>query len=96
MLDLDSLAERRAHSLNEGADNWHQAVWSAGFQKISASMSDGEVESLLAACRSFKQLEAVVAYLSVRQTADGPYATLVDAAKSTGKSLTDWIASISG
>ena len=96
MLDLDSLAEKRAQTLNEGADKWQRAVWSAEFQKISSYMSDGEVEVLLASCKSVVQLEAVVAYLFKHPSAATPYAVLNSDAKAAGKSLSEWIAALAG
>ena len=94
MLDLDSLAEKCARNLNEHHTQWHQSVWSPGFQKISASMSDGEVETLLTSCKSFTQLNAVVAYLeSHAPTASTtPFSILANEAKSAGLGLSEWIA----
>jgi hypothetical protein len=94
MLDLDTLAEKRARTLNEGADKWHQAVWSVGFKKISANMRDGEVESLLSSCKSFRQVEAAVAFLSRRTSPASPYTALVNEANAAGLSLSEWIASL--
>ena len=89
MLDLDSLIEQRATVLNQTLENWHSAVWSAEFQKISASMSDGEVEQLIALCPSGEHLNAVIAFLS---TCDGqPFDALKSAAANQGQSLADWI-----
>ena len=94
MLDLDSLAEKRAKSANEGKDKWHQAVWSPGFQSISANMSDSEVELFLSACKSFVHLERVIVFLSARQSPSGPYTLMVEEAKRSGQSLSDWIAGL--
>lgn len=91
MLDLDSLAEKRAKVLNEKEEPWRKAVWSPGFQKISASMSDGEVEILLASCKSFAQVEAVVVYLGTLPENVSPYSLLVQEAASAGVGLGDWI-----
>jgi hypothetical protein len=96
MLDLDSLAEKRARTLNEGADKWQQAVWSVEFQKISANMSDGEVESLLSSCKSVRQLEAAIAFLSKRSSPVSPYTAMTDAAQAAGLSLGEWIATLPG
>jgi len=46
MLDLDSLAEKHAKSLNEQEDKWREALWGAEFQALAQNMSDGEVEIL--------------------------------------------------
>jgi len=94
MLDLDSLAEKRAKSLNEQLELWHRAVWSPGFQKISSNMSDGEVEVLLSSCKSYAQVEAVVAFLATHAQASSPFATLSGAAKIAGLALGDWISSL--
>lgn len=92
MLDLDSLAEKRAKSLNEQLDLWHKAVWSAGFQKISSNMSDGEVEVLLSSCKSYLQVEAVVAFVAGHPQAGSPFSLLVQEAKVAGLPLEQWIA----
>jgi hypothetical protein len=96
MLDLDSLAEKRARTLNEGTDKWHQAVWSVEFQKISANMSDGEVETLLSSCKSVRHLNAVIAFLSKRSSPASPYTAMTDAATDAGLGLSEWIASLPG
>ena len=82
MLDLDSLAEKRATTLNEKREFWSQVVWTPDFQKISANMSDGEVESLLSNCKSYRQLEAVVRFLVAKAAHSSPYSTLTQEAKS--------------
>src|SRR4051794_27630020 len=94
MLDLDSLAEKCAKTLNEQQAHWHKAVWSPGFQKISSHMSDGEVEILLGCCKSFVQLEAVVAFLAGHALSMHPYKVLVDEAKTAGLGLSEWIATL--
>jgi hypothetical protein len=96
MLDLDSLAEKRAQTVNEQKDHWHKSVWSAGFQKISASMSDGEVEALLTSCKSFMQLDAVVAYVSVHTSLgrSTPFSILAQESKAAGLELDEWIATL--
>ena len=94
MLDLDSLAEKRATMLNEKQESWSQAVWTPDFQKISANMSDGEVETLLGSCKSYRQLEAVVRFLVAKAAHSSPYSTLIQEAKTSGLTLADWIAKL--
>jgi len=94
MLDLDSLAEKRATILNEKQESWSQAVWTPDFQKVSANMSDGEVETLLGSCKSYRQLEAVVRFLVAKAAHSSPYSTLIQEAKKSGLTLADWIAKL--
>jgi hypothetical protein len=94
MLDLDTLAEKRAQTLNEKLESWSQVVWASDFQKLSANMSDGEVETLLGSCKSYRQLEAVVRFLTAKAAHTSPYSVLIQEAKSTGQTLTDWIAKL--
>src|SRR5476651_357793 len=94
MLDLDSLADKRAKTLNEKNDKWRNAVWSADFQKISKNMSDGEVEILLSNCKSFVKLEAAVHFLTTNNHIASPYAALIASAKNAGVGLSEWINSL--
>jgi hypothetical protein len=98
MLDLDSLAERRAKSLNQQEDKWREALWSPAFQKISASMSDGEVETLLTSCPSVAHMQAVIQFLerSLTTTERFPYTVLLQEAQSAGLGLSDWIKTLPG
>ncbi|HMN69685.1 MAG TPA: hypothetical protein PKC28_14175 [Bdellovibrionales bacterium] len=59
MLDLDELAERRARDLNQSPESWRQAVWTDSFQKMSANMSDGEVESVITGAASAERLNEI-------------------------------------
>lgn len=92
MIDLDQLAEKRAKTLNQKEDVWRRAVWSADFQKISQSMSDGEVEELLGLCPTVKHFEAVVAFM--KDKSDSPFNVISEAATKAGLSLEKWIAGI--
>lgn len=96
MLDLDSLAERCAKSLNEKQEMWLNAVWSADFQKVSQNMSDGEVEILLNNCKSVLIFETVLRYLLAHpdQGKTSPYTILVQGAGAAGVVLADWIATL--
>lgn len=60
MLDLDSLAEERARSLNQQEKIWKEAVWSSGFQSLSQRMSDGEVEMFLSLFLTVQGFERAV------------------------------------
>ncbi len=98
MLDLDSLADKCAKSLNQKAEAWRVVVWSAAFQKITQSMSDGEVEALLANCASTGHLEVVLRFLDehpLRQS-ESPYVILQQEAQKTGLGLRDWISKLPG
>ncbi len=93
MLDLDSLAEKRALALNQGKNDWFDAVWSMGFQKLSQSMSDGEVESLISWCSSVNHVYAVVKHLDGRCGEGGPspFAVLMADAEADGMQPGEWI-----
>lgn len=95
MLDLDSLATQRAHKLNQAQDAWKKAIWSASFQKFSASMSDGEVEQLVSWCPSVQHLVCVADFLLGRSQSDGltPFPLLVDIAREAKVSPEEWIKS---
>lgn len=92
MIDLDRLAEQRAKTLNQKEDLWRRAVWSADFQKLSQSMSDGEVEEFLSLCPTVKHFEAVVRFLNGRS--DSPFTLISEEAKRAGLSLEQWIAKL--
>ena len=98
MLDLDSLAEKRARSLNQTEDQWRKVIWSPSFQKISAHMSDGEVEALIDLCPSVAHFQNVVGFLEESSSRTGvpPYTVLTDEAQKAGVSPQDWIARFEG
>lgn len=98
MLDLDSLAERRARSLNQTEAQWRTVIWSASFQKISAQMSDGEVEALIDLCPSETHLQTAVAYLEQKFTETGklPFTIINEESAAAGVSPDKWIASLKG
>lgn len=91
MLDLDLLAEKRARSLKQDETQWRSSVWSPSFQKISQSMTDGEIEDLLDLCTSIAQFESVVQFLAAHSDAGSPYAALRAEAARAGVGLADWI-----
>jgi hypothetical protein len=96
MLDLDSLAEKRARSLDEHVERWQDAVWSADFQKAAQNMSDGEVESLLAGCPSLGHFNAVVSFIAQHPETGqlSPFGVVRRAADERGCSLSEWIAAL--
>jgi hypothetical protein len=98
MLDLDSLAERRARDLNQIEDQWRTIIWGSSFQKISAQMSDGEVEALIGLCSSVTHLQNVVKFLEESSTRSGvaPFTVLTGEAKKAGVSPEDWVARFKG
>lgn len=93
MLDLDSLADRRAKSLNQGPEAWKAAVWSTEFQKLSQSMSDGEVETLISWCPTVKHLNQVIKFLDGKCGESGiaPFTVLTKVAEGDGLKPSDWI-----
>lgn len=93
MLDLDSLADNRAKSLNQGGADWRAVVWSAEFQKISASMSDGDVENIIAWCPSPQHLKTLVKHLDSKCATSGlaPIAVISAEAERAGVSPSEWI-----
>jgi hypothetical protein len=93
MIDLDSLAEARAKALNQSEEIWRRALWSAKFQKISAQMTDGEIEGLLLSCPSVAHVDWVLGYLEnhAEKTSTSPYGLLVRAAQGAGVGMGEWI-----
>jgi hypothetical protein len=93
MLDLDSLAEKRAKILNQQQESWRKAIWSGTFQKLTQNMSDGEVESLISFCPSVAHLEYIVGFLDSRVQASGqaPYTILTQEAGKAGISPEEWV-----
>jgi hypothetical protein len=73
-------------------------IWSASFQKVSAQMSDGEVEALIDLCPSVAHLQNVVKFLEESFTKNGapPFTLLTDEAKKAGVSPQDWVARFKG
>lgn len=95
MLDLDSLAERQAKILNQKEEPWREVIWSPEFQKISASMSDGEVEILVSLCPTVAHLRAVIDYLvqHAQSQKQSPFNILTDEAAKAGVRPGDWVRS---
>src|SRR5262245_18874886 len=93
MLDLDHLANQQALTVNELPEKWREAMWSAEFQKISQSMSDGEVEEFINLCPSVGHLKALVFYLQAKHDATGtaPFTLLKQEASSAGLNPEEWI-----
>jgi hypothetical protein len=93
MLDLDKIAGERASTLSQERQAWLDAVWSEGFQTLSARLTDGEVIDLLALCTSAADLRGAIAELA-RAPGDGtvtPYDWLKDEASRAGLSPGDWV-----
>jgi hypothetical protein len=63
VLDLDAIASRRAEKLAQEKRTWLDAVWSAGFQALSARLTDGEVMEILSLCASADELVKLTAKL---------------------------------
>lgn len=93
MLDFDSLAERRAKSLNQEEKSWREVIWSPGFQKISTNMSDGEVEELISLCPSPHHFSVTVEFLEehAKNSERPPFSVLTDEAAKAGLPLGDWV-----
>ena len=93
MLDLNQLADGRARAVKEDVDLWRKAVWSPEFQKISQSMSDGEVEEIMHFCASAYQFQALARYLHERSECEGvsPFSLIVTESKKAGMQPADWV-----
>lgn len=95
MLDLDALAENRARALQQAEEDWRSAIWSPEFQKLSQSMSDGEVEDFVSCCSSQKILLSAARFLLANLESSGasPYAFLLTKAQESGLTTAQWIES---
>ncbi|MGE4132539.1 MAG: hypothetical protein AB7F86_12925 [Bdellovibrionales bacterium] len=93
MLNLDAIAEKKATQLNQEKELWRQAVWSAEFQKFSADLTDGEVESIVGWCPTARHLRALVSFLEekVKETGVGPYKNLIKLAEDEKVRPDQWI-----
>ena len=93
MLDLNSLAEDQARNLNQDSQEWRSVLWSHEFQRLSQSMTDGEVETLVTFSPSAQRLIEVVRFLSERSSEMGthPFTVLIDMARQQGVSPAEWI-----
>lgn len=93
MLDFDRLASERAQSLQQQSEPWKQAVWSTGFQKLTADMSDGEVINLINLCPSTGHLDVLVRFLAERAQTTGqpPFQIITTAATAAGVSKEEWV-----
>lgn len=96
MLDLDTMAEKRAQALGETSEEWRHALWDVDFQSLSKTLSDGEVECLLLACPSLNQFKKVVTFVgqSSLQSGVSPMNLLNQEAGQQGLSLEAWIRSL--
>ena len=96
MLDLDSLAEKRAKSLNEHVERWQDAVWSADFQKAAQNMSDGEVELLVVSCPSLSHFLTVVTFIAKHPETENltPFGVVRREADGQGRTIKEWIATL--
>jgi hypothetical protein len=93
MLNLQSLLEKRATELTQSSSDWHKAVWSPEFQRLTSMMTDGEVESLFAICGSSEQLTKLThSLLQVCETSEqSPVEVLQSLATAKGLSINDWV-----
>jgi hypothetical protein len=96
MLDFDSLAEKQAQTLNQRHESWRAALWSEPFQKLTQSMSDGEVESLVRMCPTVDHLDGVVRYLTGRRPDVAPFTLLKEESGKAGKTLEEWVRDLQG
>ena len=96
MLDLDQLASLRAGQLQQPPEIWQKALWSEGFQQFSASMSDGEVEQVVAWCPSVQHLQALIRFLAEASRQEGltPFPLLLDRARQAQVAPEEWIRSM--
>ena len=93
MLDLDTLAEKCAKSLNQSEAVWRSTLWGPAFQKMSASMTDGEIEGFLSSCPSVTHVDLVVRFLSEHPDREksSPYALITREAQNAGVGMAEWI-----
>lgn len=94
MLDMNALADSRAQTLSQKPDEWRQAIWSAGFQALTQSMTDGEVELFLRNCLEPKQLIKAVAHLQPRCLVGLKTPFEVIAEETAQSSIEDWFAKL--
>ena len=81
----------------QDAARWCAILWSAEFQALSKTMTDGEVSSLIGACASIVQLERVISFM--RAAGDGeesPFSVLSAEAASAHVELAQWIQDLAG
>jgi hypothetical protein len=95
VIDLDSLAEKCASQLSQDTQTWKTFLWSKDFQEYSQSLSDGEIEKVLANCQSPKEVIGLLHYLRKHTSDREPFqAWLEQQAKTAGKDLRSWIHSL--
>ncbi len=96
MVDLDSLAEKRATALKQEVQAWRDVLWGREFQALTHSMSDGEIENLLMLCLTVVELKAVIRYAHLKNA--GATESVLDvlqrAAESAGLNMRAWIESL--
>lgn len=93
MLDLDHIAGEKARSLKQKEDLWRKVVWSPEFQKFTTSLSDGEIENIVAWCPSVDHLKSLIHFLSSKseENSETPFSVLLEVAKKTKMSPEKWI-----
>lgn len=95
MIDLDSLAEKRAAQLQQDVAAWKSLLWSKDFQELSQSLSDGEIEKVLELCRSTGEVSGLLNFLKTHKSDGAPFQPwLEEQAKNMGKDLHAWLRSL--
>ena len=92
MVDLDELAERRALALNQDKESWRAVIWDARFQKLTQSMTDGEVEDFISLCPSTQHFDLLVRHLEAETTS--PFSSLLEFARQAGVGPIDFVRSL--
>ena len=96
MLDLDDIAERHARNLNQDAGEWRTALWNEPFQRLTQSMTDGEIREFISLCDSCSRLDRAVSVVVAAGDAaiSSPLSYLREAAKSSGQDAVEFVRSL--
>ena len=89
---MDALATRRAKHVGQDDQAWRQAIWGETFQKLTQSMTDGEVETFVGYCMSAKHLEAIARHIVqlCEHNQVPPFAVIQQTAEKQGLSALLW------
>lgn len=95
MIDLDQLAEIKAQKTGQNQQAWQAAVWNPEFQRLSQSISDGEIESIIDSSRTVRHFEIITKFLSDSVFSSGiTFSELLDKVARSGYQLKDWFDAI--
>jgi hypothetical protein len=95
MIDLTQLAESRAHDLGQSEKPWIDSAWSADFQRLSQSLSDGEIEQFFQSCGSVEEFRVMTSLLIETIHSQGiTFGDILSKVSRTGFLLNEWFDSI--